>query len=133
QKKLVYLNSIEKLTKGKVTAFLNFKHAVLRKHYNHSLPREIIQTKDSLYDSLQSLAIEELKSYLSSETIDIIKDEILNLIKTTSLEQIDLEKYGKDIIKKLDFEYFLIRKNNNFNSEILYQVIYKYRTEISLF
>lgn len=133
QNKLVHLSGIEKLTKGKVTAFLDFKHAVLRKHYNHSLSQEIIQTKDHLYSLLQDLAVEELKAYLSSETVDVIKDDILNLIKATELEQVDLDKYGHEIIKKLDIEYFLIQKTNNFNREILYQVIYKARKEISLF
>lgn len=132
QHKLTEIDQLERLTKGKVEAFFTFKNQVLCVTYNDTLANDE-QSKEDVINSLMQAAYRYLGSFLSDETIKGIETDLYTLFKDIGLQNVDTDKYGAEIINYLDLEYILMQDNNDLDKEILYQIIYQERKEISMF
>ncbi|HZW67942.1 MAG TPA: hypothetical protein VFF20_04990 [Pseudogracilibacillus sp.] len=130
--KLAKISEIEKLTKGKIEAFLTFKHRVLCDEYNDTLCHGE-QSKDDVIDDIMQMTKKYLESFLTIETIKSIEADLYVLVSGIGLENVDIDKYGAEIVSFLDVEYILMQNNNDLDKEILYQIIYRERKEISMF
>lgn len=133
QTKLAELSAKEKMTQGRVNAFFDFKNEVFRHTYNGTLDAEVEQTPNEITNRLLQIVTSSLKEYLSAETIATMEKELLKMIDAIGFERVDIGTYGKEIAEQLDVEYLLLQKQNDFDKEILYQVIFKERKEMSMF
>lgn len=131
--KLAELGATEKLTKGRIKAFLDFKNDVFCDTYNDTLDAGIQQFPNEITDTLIQHVTEPLKKYLSAETVATMEKDLEQMINAIGFKQIDLDTYGEKIATQLDVEHMLMKKQNDFDKEILYQVIFKERKEMSMF
>lgn len=133
QTKLVKLSEIEKLTKGRIKVFLDFKNDVFRDTYNDTLDAAIQQLPNEVTDTLMKIVTGPLEKYLSVETVAAMKKDLYQVIHTIGFNQVDLDTYGEKIATQIDVEHILMQKQSDFDKEILHQVIFKERKEISMF
>ncbi len=132
-KKLHDIQKSEKLTKGKIKAFLEFKFECLRHKYNDTNPSPDNREQDDTNERLVELFLFPMKPYLSDEQLNSLQGEVDSFISMIRFENVDIEQYGEEIIAALDDEYFLGNQANQLIEDLLYQIIFKQRKEINLF
>ena len=133
QTKLHKLDKKTRLTNGRIEAFLEFKHECLRHQYNDSLESTVSQTEDDIVLALSQLFLHPLKPYLVEEQFQQVKSEVEKLIANVQFVNVDIDCYGTEINRVLDYEFFLGKYLNDFARDILHKIILKQRKEINLF
>lgn len=135
QTKLIKLNLTEKLTNNRIRAFLEFKNEVFRETYNNTMDENIQQLTNEITEKIVVLVIGDLNKYLEIETVENMKDDLYKMINKIGFYQVDLNQYGEKIASQIDVEYLFLQKKStfDFDKEILYQVIFKERKEMSMF
>lgn len=133
QTKLTDLMKQHRITKGRVNAFLHFKHTCIRHVYSDTLNPKMEQNQDEAKSDLIDLFAIPLKPYLKQSTYELVKTSIRTMLDDVQLENVDIEKYGEEIVSLLDYEYYLQIDSSSFLEDLLYQVIINYRKGISMF
>lgn len=130
QTNLLELKEQMHITKGRIDAFFQFKHACIRHTYNDTLHPKYDEKQATLVQLLTDTFFSSLKYYMTDDVYEMAHEEVTSYIERIGLQRVSVEKYSSELLAVLDLAYIVMPYVKDELGEIVYDVISREETEI---
>lgn len=131
-KKLFILLKEVKMSGNRINAFIDYKNTLFRVKYNNTLQEDEQFVESDFRNKLVDLCLQTINQYISEDQQKSLRLQLIDMIGNINFEQVG-NRYYKEIAELLDYEFILSNETENFEKELLYQVILNERKEINNF